>query len=220
MGLATSSIPSRVVACGLLTLAAATPVTAQDGPSMTIDGFRGLTWGASASEVTASLGAPVESRRVAGGLQMLAYRDTLAGRPSVVLLGLLDDEGLVKGQEVVPAGGGDECIEYIRAVHQAVNLRFPLIRPNEQAKNNSRDTICEAAAEGLAFWYRQWRDEETGSVVTVRLDSGSDEVNLVYESQAFRTWAQSGAPGAPGAGNEPRVPDQGRATADEVDPAP
>lgn len=219
MGVATSSIPSRAVACGLLILAAATPGTAQDGPSMTIDGFRGLTWGASASEVTASLGAPVENRRLEGGLQMLAYRDTLVGRPSVVLLGLLDD-GLVKGQEVVPAGGGDECIEYIRAVHQAVNLRYPLIRPNEQAKNNSRDTICEAAAEGLAFWYRQWTDEETGSVVTVRLDSGSDEVNLVYESQAFRTWAKSGAPGAQPDGDEPLVPDEGRAAADEVDPAP
>lgn len=213
MGLNIVSFRSRVAACGLLTLAASATALAQDGPSATIDGFRGLHWGVTSADIEASFGPPLESQRIDSGLLMVAYRDSLAGRPSVVLFGLLDGAGLVKGQEVVTAGGGEACIEYIRAVHEAVNLRFPLIRPNEQAKNNSRDAICEAAAEGLAFWYRQWRDEKTGSVITVRLDSGSDEVDLIYESQAFRDWAAMDADAG-------FVPDEGTAEARDVDPAP
>ncbi|MGI9039359.1 MAG: hypothetical protein ACR2GQ_10920 [Gemmatimonadota bacterium] len=210
---ASSAVPARLILCGLLTIAAAGSGLAQDGPSATIDGFRGLRWGVTPTEIEASFGPPLESQRMDGGLHMIAYRDSLAGRPSVVLFGLLDDVGLVKGQEVIDAGDGEACIEYIRAVHEAVNLRFPLIRPNEQAKNNSRDAICEAAAEGMAFWYRQWRDEQNGSVVTVRLDSGSDEVNLIYESQVFRQWADIDT-------DVGVVPDDGRAEAEDINPVP
>ena len=98
----------------------------------------------------------------------------------------------MKAQELVDleATGlaGQACVEFVQRIHHDVDLRFPLIRPAERAKNNSPDAICEAAAEGLAYWYRQWRDEETGTVVTVGLGSGATQIELNYESLAFRDW--------------------------------
>lgn len=205
----TAVIPGHILAWGFCVLAAAAPAIAQDSPSMTIDGFRGLAWGTSPAEIVSKFGEPAENRRIDDGLLMLAYRDSLEGRPSVILFGLLDDAGLVKGQEVVDAGEGDSCITYIRAVHRTVDLRYPLIRPKEEAKNNTGDAICEAAAGGMAFWHRQWRDEATGSIVTVSLDSGADQVNLIYESKAFRDWLLSSGAGAT------VVPDSGGTAGDE-----
>ena len=154
--------------------------------SETIEGFEELAWGTGAAEIVGRYGEPIEQRRLESGLSMLAFRDSLAGEPSIVLFGLLDEDGLVKAQEVVDVG--EDCIEVIRRIHRHINLQYPLIRPAEQAKNNSPEDICAAAPQGLAFWHRQWRDEATGSVITVSLESGSEQVDLTYESRRFREW--------------------------------
>lgn len=166
----------------------APPAAERVGPSTSIEGFRGLEWGTSEAEIIAVFGEPVERRRLENGLQLLAYRDSLVGRPSLLLFGLLEADGLVKAQEVIDVEAGNACIETIREIHRDVNLQYPLIRPAAQAKNNTPETICDAAPEGLAYWHRQWRDETTGSVVTVSLASGSDEIDLIYESGRFREW--------------------------------
>lgn len=165
------------------------------GPSMTISGFRGLEWGTTENQILSTFGEPSERRELDTGLHMLAYRSVLAGRPSVVLFGLLENEGLVKAQEVIEVGDGDECIERIRDIHHEVDLQFPLLRPREQARNNTPDVICDAAPRGLAYWHRQWTDTETGSVVTVSLSSGSQHVDLIYESGRFREWVDPEADG-------------------------
>lgn len=157
-------------------------------PSTTITGFRELEWGTPEAEIVRSYGDPFERRDLENGLQMLAYRSSLVGQPSVVLLGLLADEGLVKAQEVIDVADGDACIETIRDIHAEIDLKYPLIRPREQAKNNTPDVICEAAPRGMAYWHRQWTDAETGSMITVSLASGSEHVDLIYESGHFREW--------------------------------
>ena len=162
-------------------------------PSNTISGFRELDWGTSEAEVVRTYGDPFERRDLESGLQMLAYRSSLVGLPSVVLLGLLADEGLVKAQEVIDVAEGDACIETIRDIHAEIDLQYPLIRPKEQAKNNTPDVICEAAPRGLAYWNRQWTDTETGSTITVSLASGSGHVDLIYESGRFREWVDPDA---------------------------
>lgn len=164
--------------------ASAEPVS----PSSTITEFRELDWGTPETEIVQSYGDPFERRELENGLQILAYHSNLVGQPSVVLLGLLADEGLVKAQEVIDVAEGDACIETIRAIHAEIDLQYPLIRPKEQAKNNTPDVICEAAPRGLAFWHRQWTDPETGSTITVSLASGSEHVDLIYESGHFREW--------------------------------
>lgn len=157
-------------------------------PSTTISGFRGIEFGASGDEIRATFGEPLEERLLENGLRMLAYRGELAGQPSVILFGLLDDRGFVKAQEVIDLAGGEECIGQIRDIHHEINLKFPLIRPAEQARNNTPDAICTAAPAGQAFWHRQWRDDSTGALITVSVPSGSDEVDVIYESRAFRDW--------------------------------
>jgi hypothetical protein len=164
------------------------------GASAEVSSFRGISFGASAEEVRQVFGDPVEERRLENGLQILAYRGELVGRPSLIFFGLLDDDGLVKGDEVVDLAGEEECIEQVRDIHHRIDLRYPLIHPAEQARNNSPDPICAAAPAGQAYWHRQWRDESTGAVITVSVASGSDEIDVIYESRAFREWAaQSGA---------------------------
>lgn len=162
-------------------------------PSTTISGFRELDWGTPEAEIVESYGDPFERRDLESGLQMLAYRSSLVGQPSVVLLGFLADEGLVKAQEVIDVADGDACIETIREIHAEINLEYPLIRPKEQAKNNTPDVICEAAPRGLAYWHRQWTDAESGSTITVSLASGSQHVDLIYESGRFREWVDPDA---------------------------
>lgn len=162
-------------------------------PSNMISGFRELDWGTTEAEIVESYGDPFERRDLESGMQMLAYRSSLVGQPSVVLLGFLADDGLVKAQEVIDVAGGDACIDLVRDIHAEIDLQYPLIRPKEQAKNNTPDVICEAAPRGQAYWHRQWTDE-TGSTITVSLASGSEHVDLIYESRRFREWVDPNTP--------------------------
>lgn len=195
----------------LMTLLAVATGSAQQRPSTTIESFRGLAWGSDAEAVLEMFGEPEEDSILDGGLRMLAFRDSLAGQPSVVLFGILPEQGLVKGQEVVTALEGRECIDQIRRIHTFVDLQYPLIRPTEEAENNTVDMICEAVRRGSGHWHRQWIDESTGSVISVRLDSGSTQINLVYESLQFREWI-----GSP----TDVVPDEAAAADDAVSPLP
>lgn len=191
--------------------ASAEPVS----PSTAISGFRELDWGTPEAEIVQSYGDPFERRELENGLQMLAYHSSLVGEPSVVLLGLLANEGLVKAQEVIDVADGDACIEIIRDIHAEINLQYPLMRPKEQAKNNTPDVICEAAPRGLAFWHRQWTDAETGATITVSLASGSEHVDLIYESGRFRAWLD------PDAAHTVNVQDdEGAPTEDVLDAVP
>lgn len=159
-------------------------------PSTEISSFRGIEWGTTEAELVEAFGQPVEQRQLETGLELMAYRSELVGQPSLILFGLLDEEGLVKAQEVIDVPGGDACIDMIRSIHHQIDLQYPLIRPSEQAKNNTPDAICDAAPAGSAYWHRQWRDEETGSVITVSLASGSQQLDVTYESRQFRDWAE------------------------------
>ncbi len=175
----------------LMSLFAATSATAQQRPSTTITSFRGLEWGSAVDTVLATFGDPEEDT-ILDGLRMLAFRDSLVGQPSVVLFGILPDDGLVKGQEVVNALEGQECVDQIRGIQRFVDLQYPLIHPTEEARNNTSSAICEAAKLGHAHWHRQWADTATGSVISVRLDAGSTQISMTYESRRFREWV--GAP--------------------------
>lgn len=179
--------------CLFASAAAAQETTAEaGGPFTSITGFRGLDWGASVAEVVAARGEPTGRRTLDNGIELIAYRGQLAERPSVVLYGFLEGRGFVKAQEISNLAGGEACIEQVRDVHREINLRYPLISPAEQAKNNSPDAICSAAPAGEAFWHRQWRDDTTGSVITVSVRSGSDKLELTYESKTFIDWAAAG----------------------------
>jgi hypothetical protein len=184
---------------------------AQQRASATIESFRGLAWGSSAEVVLDAFGEPEEDSLLDGGLRMLAFRDSLVGRPSVVLFGILSEDGLVKGQEVITALEGQECVDQMRSIHTFVDLQYPLIRPTEEAINYTNGMICEAVKQGSAFWHRQWIDEVTGSVVSVRLDSGSTQINLIFESLTFREWI-----GAP----VEVVPDESAAAEDAIGQVP
>ena len=195
----------------LLTLLAVTAATAQQRPSMTVESFRGVAWGEDVEAVVALFGEPEDDQMLDGDLRMLAYRDTLASQPSVVLFGFLPESGLQKGQVVVNTLKAQECIDQIRAIHTLVDRQYPLIHPTEEARNGTTDFICEAAEQGQAHWHRQWHDQETGAVVSVRLDSGTIHVNLIYESAVFRRWA--GEPLA-------EVPDQVETVEESINPVP
>lgn len=172
----------------LMGLLAISSASAQQGPSTTIDSFRGLAWGSDGAMVVEAFGEPEQDEILDGGLRMLAFRDSLAGQPSLVLFGILPEVGLVKGQEIVTALEGQECIDQIRKIHLFVDLQYPLIRPTEKTRNNTADMICEATKLGDGYWHRQWIDEPNGSVISVRLDAGSSQINLIFESLRFREW--------------------------------
>jgi hypothetical protein len=195
----------------LMVLTAAAAATAQQRPSMTIDGFRGVAWGAETEVVISQFGEPEEDRLLEGDLRMLAYRDTLMGQPSVVLFGFLPEGGFQKAQVVINTLSGQECIDQIRSIHSYVDRQYPLIHPTEEARNNTPYFICDAAEQGQAHWHRQWHDETTGAVVSVRLDSGTIQVNLIYESLAFREWV-----------GEPlsEVPDEADGVDESISPTP
>jgi len=178
----------RVTGAILLTLLLVPSAVAQQRVSLTIESYRDLPWGTAAEVVLETFGEPEEDAILDGELRMLAFRDSLVGQPSVVLFGVLPDGGLVKGQEVVNAFEGQECVDQVRRIHRFVDLQYPLIHPKEQAKNNTAGMICEAVKQGSGYWNRQWIDESTGSVISVRLEPGSDQINLIYESLRFREW--------------------------------
>jgi hypothetical protein len=199
---------SIAILTAMLTVSSA---NAQQHPSSSIESFRGFAWGIDAQAVMDALGEPEQDTILDGGLRMLAFRDSLVGRPSVMLFGVLPEDGLVKGEELITALEGQKCIDQIRKIHNSVDLQYPLIRPTEEARNNTAGLICEAAKRGQGFWHRQWIDESTGSVISVRLDSGSRQVSLIFESLQFRVWV-----GAP----IDVVPDVSEAAEDAIGPSP
>ena len=188
----------------LLTFAAlasvAWPVSsavAQDGASRTIDGFNGLPWSASATAVRAMHGVPQQTDTLDDGVIVMAYDDTLLQRPATTLYALLDGRGLVKGQHVAQLDleAGD-CEGQYRRYRDLVTLRFPLIRPVENYDYPFTMSFCEAVEARNGTWGTQWRDETTGSVVTVVVEEGTDVVKLIFESRTFREWV--GADSDPG----------------------
>jgi hypothetical protein len=173
----------------LLLLPAASSVQAQQRASSSIDGFNGLSWGASESDIRARFGEPAKVDSLENGVVVLAYREELLGEPAVAFYALLGTRGMVKGQHVVKLHLGEgDCEGQYRTYRDHVKLAYPLIVPVESFDFPFTDDFCTALENGEGEWMSQWTDPANGAVITVIVQRGSDEVLLVYESATFLEW--------------------------------
>ena len=162
---------------------------AQQRVSTSIDGFRGLTWGSSESDVQTSFGEPAQIDTLQNGIVVLGYRETLLGEPAAAFFALLGERGLVKGQHVVKLRLEEgDCEGQYRVYRDHVTLSYPLISPVENYDYPFAEDFCTALQNERGWWANQWADPSNGSVVTVIVQQGTDEVKLIYESAAFLEW--------------------------------
>ena len=181
--------PIAVILACLALPAAASWLNAQERVSTSIDGFHGLSWGATTTEILAQFGEPAQVDTLENGVLVLAYRETLLGEPAVSFYAILADQGLVKGQYVVKLRLEEgNCEAQYRVYRDHVTLAYPLIVPVENYDYPFTEDFCTAVQNRRGTWANQWRDTSNGSVITVIVPLGTDEVRLIYESATFLDW--------------------------------
>jgi hypothetical protein len=189
--------PIAIILAALALLVETSEVSAQDHASTSINGFHGMRWGTSSDEILAKFGEPAQVDTLDNGILVLAYRETLLGEPVVAFYALLDDQGLVKGQYVVKLQLEEgNCEAQYRVYRDHVTLSYPLIIPIENYDYPFTEDFCTALQNSRGEWANQWKDSSNGSVITVIVPRGSDEVRLIYESATFLNWLEpEGPPG-------------------------
>ena len=167
----------------------ASSLTAQAGVSTSIDGFNGLSWGASAEDIAAKFGEPAKVDTLDSEIVVLGYREDLLGEPAVALYAILPGQGLVKGQHMVKLKLEEgDCEAQYRVYRDHVTLTYPLIRPVENYDYPFTEDFCTALQNQRGEWANQWEDPRNGAVITVIVQKGTDEVKLIYESAIFLNW--------------------------------
>ncbi len=173
----------------------ASSLQAQAGVSTSIDGFNGMSWGASAEEIEAKFGEPAQVDTLDNEIVVLGYREDLLGEPAVALYAILGDQGLIKGQHIVKMKLEEgNCEAQYRVYRDHVTLTYPLIRPVENYDYPFTEDFCTALQNQRGEWANQWADPRNGAVITVIVQKGTDEVKLIYESSTFLNWLAPEAP--------------------------
>jgi len=174
----------------------ASDLVAQGRALTSIDGFNGMAWGSSDSAIRAKYSEPAQVDSLENGIVILTYRENLLGEPAVALFAVFGDHGLIKGQHIakLKLEEGD-CEAQYRVYRDHVTLTYPLISPVETADFPFAEDFCTALQNGHGWWVTQWTDPSNGSVATVIVQQGTDEVKLIYESAVFLNWLDAQAPG-------------------------
>jgi len=173
----------------------ASDLVAQGRALTSIDGFNGLAWGSSDSAIRAKFSEPAQVDSLESGIVVLAYREELLGEPAVALFAVLGDHGLIKGQHIVKLKLEEgNCEGQYRLYRDYVTLTYPLIVPIENYDYPFTEDFCTALQNGHGHWANQWADRSNGSVVTVIVQEGTDEVKLIYESATFLNWLHDRVP--------------------------
>jgi len=180
---------ARLLSVGGGILCMAVSLQAQS-PKLTIDGFEGYTWGTPLETILEDRGTPAQQEPVGGGLELVAYRDTVGGMPLVSVFGVHDVEGLMKGQYSADVEEGDDCHDMFITLRESVNAVYPLLRPEERKFHRAVDDFCEAVAVGEAGWMVQWHDPTNESFISVYIRAGTSTVEISFESKAFQNWAE------------------------------
>ena len=185
---------AAILTLGSLALGASS-LTAQAGVSTSIDGFNGMSWGASAEDIAAKFGEPAKVDTLDSEIVVLGYREDLLGEPAVALYAILPGQGLVKGQHMVKLKLEEgDCEAQYRVYRDHVTLTYPLIRPVENYDYPFTEDFCTALQNQRGEWANQWEDPRNGAVITVIVQKGTDEVKLIYESATFLDWLAPEAP--------------------------
>ncbi len=188
------ALRAAILTLGSLALGASS-VTAQAGVSTSIDGFNGLSWGASAEDIAAKFGEPAKVDTLDSEIVVLGYSEDLLGEPAVALYAILPGQGLVKGQHMVKLKLEEgDCEAQYRVYRDHVTLTYPLIRPVENYDYPFTEDFCTALQNQRGEWANQWEDPRNGAVITVIVQKGTDEVKLIYESATFIHWLAPEAP--------------------------
>ncbi len=182
------ALRAAILTLGSLALGASS-LTAQAGVSTSIDGFNGMSWGASAEDIAAKFGEPAKVDTLDSEIVVLGYREDLLGEPAVALYAILPGQGLVKGQHMVKLKLEEgDCEAQYRVYRDHVTLTYPLIRPVENYDYPFTEDFCTALQNQRGEWANQWEDPRNGAVITVIVQKGTDEVKLIYESATFLNW--------------------------------
>lgn len=180
---------ARTLSVGAAILWTAASLQAQS-PKMTIDGFEGYTWGTPLETIIEDRGSPAQQEPVGDGLELVAYRDTVAGLALISVFGVHDVEGLMKGQYSADVEEGDDCHDMFVTLRESVNAVYPLLRPVERRFHRTVDDFCEAVSIGEAGWMIQWQDPTNESFISVYIRAGTSTVEISFESKAFQNWAE------------------------------
>ena len=174
----------------------ASDLVAQGRALTSIDGFNGMAWGSSDSAIQAKYSEPARVDSLENGIVILTYRENLLGEPAVALFAVFGDHGLIKGQHIVKLKLEEgDCEAQYRVYRDHVTLTYPLISPVETADFPFDEDFCTALQNGRGWWATQWTDPSDGSVATVVVQQGTDEVKLIYESVIFLNWLEAQSPG-------------------------
>jgi hypothetical protein len=154
----------------------------------TVSGFNDFPWGTSAAELQSTLGPAAHDETLEAGIRVYVYRDSVAGEESLAMYAVLDSLGMVKGQHTVRLDERVSCEVQYRSLRDHIKFLYPLLTPVENRENRSLADFCTALEEGAASWATQWKDPDTGSVVTVQLEAGAEAIKLIFESAQFIEW--------------------------------
>lgn len=167
-----------------------TTVGAQQGVSLRIDEFEGFPWGTTEEVVLDRLGEPIQADMLVEGVVVLAFLGTIEDTASVALFAFLPGQGLVKGQHSIAFAASDDCIALFRIMRNHLLLKYPMIVPTDQSRNDSAKGFCAAVPDGDAATISTWKDPQTSARAMVSIEAGRPRLNVVFESAAFVAWAE------------------------------
>lgn len=163
-------------------------------------GFAGVPWGAYRDTIEAIHGeAPEVNELTAIPAVTLTYPDLrLDGRPGAAGFLVHAEEGLIRGQLLLPYGQGDDCWQLFTRWRDALDAALPDARRRQELDRGPEDLdFCTSFQLGQASAAVEWRDPDSGALVGMRLDLETGVLRVSYESPAFGRISVSGDEGAP-----------------------
>jgi hypothetical protein len=125
---------------------------------------------------------------VDASLRRVAYAEQVLGRDVTTILMFDSASGFMKGLYKV-GFDSEECETVFKAFSDAVNQRYPWLKPWKSKYNSSSLEFCGGVTIGKAGWMMSWKDPSQTASISIGLYPRTGEVEVAYEGPAFPAWA-------------------------------
>lgn len=152
------------------------------------EGFGGLAWGVDRAAVVQTWGEPDRTDDLEGSAATaVVYANAvLAGEDASLGFLVHPEEGLIRGQALLPYGEGEDCSRLYAKIRDLVDAALPAQEVTSRVERGPNDlTFCTAFQIGAASARAAWTDPDSDARVTLMLDLPTGTVRLSYESPAF-----------------------------------
>lgn len=160
-------------------------------------GFAGMEWGSRQSEIISEWGSPsrIDEFDDFDALALVYDEKVLAGEPASLGFLIHSEEGLIRGQALLPYGEGEDCSRLFGKIRNLIELALPDHEPTVQIDRGPDDlTFCTAFQIGAATGTVAWNDPNTGNRIVLTLDLSAGVVRVSYESATFSRLIETNEP--------------------------